>query len=225
MNSVFCLSRRTAVFLAVVLAVMLLVGCGKEPPPKSPLTDYGNTGQAESGQPLILPAEGFSYQMTAGFGIRAYKPADIMEIYGQPYRRDDADYSNEVVVTLEYPGALFQFDAGSGDDSTLFFVQVSDSVIGPNGIKVGMDLFAAADAIFAGSGEMIAGTADYQLDFYGEYGSDDYGRYEHLEEEWASSDFVYQLIYSAPVGDGHKVLFSMAFNAARVMTEYSMEIV
>lgn len=190
--------------------------------PGSPAGSEQNGGVQGS-----VPASGFSEQMvsSAGFRLGIDKPADIIAKFGQPTGSDRAEYSNETVVTLNYDFGSFQFDSGSGDDSTLFYIEINGNVPGPNGVSVGMDIKTAADTIYAGSGDIIYSTAESEVFFYGSSETvSSYGKYTCLADEFSSDIGVYELEYSTiHSGSSRQIYLVLSFDANKMMTLYTVQ--
>jgi len=217
-------------FLAVsVILFSALSACGNTSSSPSentfytPSTTY--TVQTTQPQPSVSEPYGFNKEMLDGMGLFLGEsvPSDVIYLYGQPVRRDDSVMGQETVVTMTYDFGTFQFDKGSGDDSVLFYFEISSDIKGPGGIAIGMTAPETAERLYKGSSALVSAGTEGKTVLYDNGTS--YGTYEALTQEFVDENCVYQLECGYSDSQGNTVKLTVSFNASGIATYYNIEVI
>lgn len=179
---------------------------------------------AQTEPPQEKKAAGFDADLLSqmGLGFGTMTPVDFEKLVGKASGRSDMPMDGETVVTLDYDGLdTFEFDGGSGDDSRLFYAEVFSERRGPAGICVGMIMDEVAEKFFAGSAEMLSQNTAMEMYFYGE-GTDKYGLYRRMEQEFVGESGIYELEYSFSDG-GKNTKLVITFDENKTATCYAIE--
>lgn len=219
--------RITAVICAAVI-LLSLAACGKD-----------NTNEFNSGyqpnvqdQPVEEPTGiGFdqNHAVEAGFGMGADTVDDIIGRYGQPEDQSINEYTSVTVASLVYPFGIFEFEGAPGTTPVLTYVQIDGKYTAPCGVAFGDNIEAAANKVYAGSGDGLMTTMETEKYFYGsDTAGEEYGLYKMLTIEFIGTNTqdAYALEYRTKGYEADRyTTLTVYFNGEYNMTWYSLRYV